>query len=212
MIESPEPPHAHHGSGIKWFDAAITLSVLMVSIASLVIALHTGSTMEQLVHENARLVRASSTPLLSFSTGNAVGDGKARISFNLSNNGSGPARLVWFQLHYQGRTPVNILELVRAAGGSVPLVRSQSRPLVRSIISAGEERTFIGWDKPADAASPDGQAWTKLEAARWNVKVEACYCSLLDECWLSSLNGDVPKQVAQCDAVTHPSFGDIAAH
>src|SRR5687768_581193 len=78
--------------GRKPFIFAIALSVLLVSSASLVFSLYTGSALNALVRENARLVRASSTPLLSFGTGNVSDEGVPRISFTVSNSGTGPAR------------------------------------------------------------------------------------------------------------------------
>lgn len=64
MIDEPEAPHGHHNTGIKWLDLALALSVVALSVASLVTAQHTGHTMERLVTENSRLVRANATPLL----------------------------------------------------------------------------------------------------------------------------------------------------
>ena len=60
MIDDPEGPHPHHGSsGIKWLDLALAIAVLLLSAASLWTAHGTGQTMERLVAENSRLVRAN---------------------------------------------------------------------------------------------------------------------------------------------------------
>ena len=211
VIESPEPVHSHHSTGIRWFDAAITLSVLMVSVASLVIALHSGSTMERLVDENARLVRANSTPLLSFRTSNAGEDGKPELTFSVSNYGSGPARLVWFELHGDGKTYPNIIGMAQSVSGALTHIGSSSQPLAHTVLRTGEERPFLLWPKPADDAGPEGTAWKAVESARWHFKAEACYCSLLNECWHSTLDGDVPTPVERCDAAGHASFGEMTA-
>jgi hypothetical protein len=46
MIEAPETPHRHHASQ-RWFDIAIAVAVVLVSLGSLYVSLHTGKTMEQ---------------------------------------------------------------------------------------------------------------------------------------------------------------------
>ncbi|MEO6116747.1 MAG: hypothetical protein ABIP33_10210 [Pseudolysinimonas sp.] len=209
VIEGPEAPHAHHSTGIKWFDVAMTLSVLMVSIASLVISLHTGSAMTELVHENARLVRASSTPLLYFSTGNATDDGKPEISFTLRNSGTGPARIVWLQILNRGVPRPNLIDLIKSTGVSYPKspVTFGSSYITRTIVSAGEERRFLRWGEPAEG-DPQRPTWQALDKVRLGFKTEACYCSLLGECWHSTLDGDIPQPVPMCTPPAQPSFGD----
>lgn len=211
MIEGPETHHHHHSTGIKWFDAITTLSVLMVSIASVIISIHTGEAMENLVRENARMVRANSTPLLNFGTGNADDQGNPRISMTVSNSGTGPARIVWIQISNKGKAQSNILDLARSTGAPMNFdkVYSQSRPLARTILTAGEDRTFIIWKKPASDSDPQMAAWKAVDATRFGFKVEACYCSLLGECWHSTLDGDIPQPVPVCTPQGHPSFGEL---
>jgi hypothetical protein len=209
VIESPEALHAPHHTGIKWLDAVTTLSVLMVSLASLVISLHTGSAMDNLVHENARLVRASSTPLLNFGTANSADDGRARLTFTLSNSGTGPARIVWFQIRDKGVAQSTMHDLLVARGVPVGMINQQTQPLVRTIVRAGEDRVFFRWNKPASAKDPQMAAWRAADAARFGYQVEACYCSLLGECWQSTLNGDIPRPVPICTPSGHPSFGEL---
>ena len=46
MIEAPEPPHVHHkhepDDRHRWFDIGIALAVVLVSVGSLYVSLHTG--------------------------------------------------------------------------------------------------------------------------------------------------------------------------
>jgi hypothetical protein len=209
VIEGPETHHHHHSTGIKWFDAITTLSVLMVSIASVVISVHTGQAMEDLVRENARMVRANSTPLLNFSTGNADDDGKPLITMTVSNSGTGPARVVWIQISNEGKAQSTILDLARSTGAPIDRVYSVSRPLAHTLLKAGEERTFISWNKPKSDTDPQAAAWKATDKARFGFKVEACYCSLLGECWHSTLDGDIPQPVPVCTPQGHPSFGEL---
>ncbi len=66
MIEASETAHnAHaHSKNKGWFDIVMAIAILLVSAGSLYVALHTGHTMEALVKENKKLVRAQSTPIL----------------------------------------------------------------------------------------------------------------------------------------------------
>jgi hypothetical protein len=208
MIEGPEAAHHHTASGIRWFDAITTLSVLMVSIASVVISLHTGSTMDNLVHENARLVRANSTPLLNFGTGNITDDGHPQISFTVTNSGTGPARVVWFQISDKGVAQHSILDIVQSLGHALPIAQVQTSPLARTLIRASEERTVMRWPKPT-VEGAELEAWRTLDKARFGLKIEACYCSLLGECWHSTLDGDIPHPVPVCTADGRISFNEI---
>ena len=40
--------------------------------------------------------------------------------------------------------------------------------------------------------------WNKLNDERWKTKLELCYCSLLDDCYVTRENG-IAKPVEQCD-------------
>ncbi|WP_374438023.1 hypothetical protein [Inhella sp.] len=74
MIEPPEVPHVHgHHEGPHrhpWLrlmlDAVVPISVLLLSIG----ALHTGTAMDKLVAHNEKLVKAQSTPILTYNTSN----------------------------------------------------------------------------------------------------------------------------------------------
>lgn len=195
-------------AGNKRLVVAIALSVLSVSTASLVFSLYTGSALNALVRENARLVRASSTPLLTFTTGNISDDGVARISFAVSNSGTGPARIVWFQIRNNGAAYANLQALAQSSGTPLPPTNILTRPLVQTLLRPGEDRSIIEWNRPA-STGPELAAWQAVERARFNYQVEACYCSLLGDCWESTLNADDPRPVAECRAADRPSFGDI---
>src|SRR6185369_16176359 len=95
MIEAPETPHVHHaahGDRQRWFDISIAVAVVLVSLGSLYVSLHTGRTMEKLVDQNARLVKANSVPLLQFDHGNVNDQGKSEIYLAVRNARTGPAR------------------------------------------------------------------------------------------------------------------------
>jgi hypothetical protein len=199
MIEAPETPHIHHHSSHRWFDIAMAVAVVLVSLGSLYVSLHTGETMEKLVEQNSRLVRANSVPLLQFDTGNVDDDGKAQIYLAVRNAGTGPARVVWFELLHQGKPVRNFRDLLppgtRLGDAQSTIITGGIAP---SMMPAGERRALLTWAKPAQASSAM-PAWQNLDKARQGLDVEACYCSLFDECWTTKAAADVPKPVATCE-------------
>jgi hypothetical protein len=199
MIEPPETPHhvvEHHRTNIKWFDVAMAVAVLVVSFGSLYVSLHTGHTMEALVEQNQRLVRAQSTPILQYTHGNDV-DGQPVLHFQVRNVGTGPARLAWARLEHGGRTYATWSGFALAALPAVDRLPLQNAPLAPSVLSAGEERPIMRWPREGDADQL--RAWDTLERSRFNAVATACYCSVFDECWTSHMNGDVPRQVESCE-------------
>ncbi len=206
MIEDPEAPHAHHGTGIKWLDIGLALAVVALSGASLITAQHTGHTMERLVEENSRLVRANATPILQFSSSNVV-DGQRVLQLDVSNVGTGTARVIWFELAKNGvpmRGPRALIGYSPKPADGDYILQS---PVGGSYIPAGESRVVMSWKLPHVPASL--AAWTAFDTDRLSVVPTACFCSVLDECWTSHLQADVPVPVKACDARGHTGFAAI---
>jgi hypothetical protein len=65
------------------------------------------------------------------------------------------------------------------------------------MMPAGERRKLLSWPRPNDPVARS--AWQHIDKVRQGLKVEACYCSLFDECWLTSAVADVPRPVATCE-------------
>lgn len=197
MIEAPETAHnAHsHGTGHRWFDIVMAVAILLVSAGSLYVSLHTGHTMEALVKENERLVRAQSTPILQFSHGNVTDDGARALEFTISNVGTGPARVMWTQLQSEGKTYGDMDEYVFATGnGQITYVTS---PINQSVLSQGEERRILRWDYPKDADAQ--RRWSLIDKSRFDAQAKACYCSVFNECWTSNMAADLPQPVKSCE-------------
>jgi hypothetical protein len=213
MIEAPETPHTHHshshgggGSG-RWFDIAMAVAVLLVSAGSLYVALHTGHTMEALVHANERLVRAQSTPVLQYDHGNISDDGKEQLTFTITNVGSGPARIVWFQVTPGDNRYTSIGQWVISTGDSP--ISFTSASINRMVLAPGVERNMVTWKRPADEAGR--KRWALLDRARFETPVRACYCSVFDQCWESNLEADIPKEVPSCERKDGPPRGEALA-
>lgn len=206
MIEAPEAvhiPHSHDhdqskGAHQRWFDIAMAVAVLFVSAGSLYVALHTADTMEALVSVNERLVRAQSTPVLQYSHGNSTDDGQHVLGFSITNVGSGPARLIWFEVSPVGASYSDIGKWVVATGADQKGFTTS--PVNRIVLASNEKRTMLTWPQPSDEA---GQLlWERINRGRFNASVNACYCSVFDQCWQSNLEADIPREVPNCERDT----------
>ena len=200
MIDEPEAPHVHHGkSGIAWLDLSLAISVIVLSGASLLTAQHTGHTMEKLVEENSRLVRANATPVLQFLTGN-VGDGGRELSLTVANFGTGTARVIWFEIARDGRVRRDANDLIDYMPKPSEQDYVPTRPVGGTYFPADESRQFLGWKYPNSSISR--AKWEAFDRDRQQGKLttSACFCSVLGECWTSKLQSDTPMSVKSCDA------------
>jgi hypothetical protein len=67
-------------------------------------------------------------------------------------------------------------------------------PVTNTIIRPGESTTFFRMGlSPANRT-----AWVLLDKARFELKFDACYCSVLGECWRSNLRDIEPEPVKSC--------------
>jgi hypothetical protein len=114
-MESPEAPH-HHAShtGHRWFDIALGLSAMFVSVVTLVVAIEHGRTMERMADANMRMVEANSWPFVDFSTHDLSDKGAAEVGLVLTNDGIGPARIETFELWWRGKSMSSPLQLLKA--------------------------------------------------------------------------------------------------
>lgn len=207
VIDEPEAPHAHHKSGIAWLDLALAIAVLVLSGASLLTAQHTGHTMEKLVEENSRLVRANATPVLQFLSGNVGEGGSGReLSLTVSNVGTGTARVIWFEVTRNGRLRRDANDLIEYLPNPAELDYLPTQPVGGTYFPAGESRRFMGWKYPTGAASRI--KWEAFDRDRLAGRVTAiaCFCSVLGECWVSSLRADMPKRVEVCEPRGRSNF------
>jgi hypothetical protein len=132
--------------------------------------------MEQLVAANEKQVKASTLPILRFSSGN-MQDNQRIIHFDLRNGGTGPAIIEWLRLKWDKQPahgPRHLLD--RCCGTSsansamslyVDMASGQTLPAghVQSVFSVSAAKT------PPDL-------WDRLNLdARFKIEAEACYCS-----------------------------------
>jgi hypothetical protein len=175
-------------------DVLLALSAVLISALSLAVAISANRTQE-------KLLAASTWPSLQFGTSNLSDDLTPEISFQLSNAGVGPARLRWVALRYKDQPIGDQSALFKACCDSPDGARYQSQSITSSIepvLKAGETIKMFRLRKDGN---PD---WLigKLNDERQHLTLRACYCSVLNDCWLfDSTSEQEPVSLAQCAAL-----------
>src|SRR5262252_8527344 len=186
MTPEHEAAHVPHSTGHRWVDLALALSAFFVSIVSLGLAIQHGNAMD-------RLVAANSWPFLMYDTESLDPQGNRRISLKVENAGVGPARIQTFEVWWQGQpvsTAPELLQRCCMADSKAPIGPSEARSLdlfigqiASRVMRAGDAEAFL------TLALKDANAdiWHRLDIARLQLKMRACYCSVFDECWEADL-------------------------
>jgi hypothetical protein len=205
-MEAPEAhgPHPAH-SGHRWLDIVLGVSAMFVSVVSLFVAVSHGRTMERMAEANARMVEANSWPFVEFDSHNVDEHGNGKIRLVLTNQGVGPARIETLELWWNGKpisSPWALLEAccdttrpegIMSIGNAAP-----------NILRAGEHEDFFAWS-PGPGTS---DFFEKLNVERAKITVRTCYCSVFDECWVTSGLAIRADRVRSCPVPATPFVTD----
>ncbi len=198
MAFEPEHGHGHHGhgTGVKWLDIIMAVSAVFISVVSLAVSIEHGRTMERMVDQNERMVAANTMPLLNFSGTMFNSKLEPRLALQLKNGGVGPALVEWLDVRYKGvhygsaAALMNVCCATATSGGRGGYIYSN---VSHSIIPARETVEFLVVPETAPKVLYDA-----VNRARDDMDLQACYCSLLDECWITDFGPTRPKRVATC--------------
>ena len=165
-------------------------AAVLISAVSLALAISANQTQE-------RLLAASTWPFLQFDTGNRGDDGTSIISLNLQNAGVGPARVRTVQVQYKGEFQSDARVLLEACCEGKGKVLNAITADPARVITAAETVLFLGLEQ----SSADPLIWRALNKERFKVRILACYCSVLGDCWRYDSLLSEPAIQAQCPAV-----------
>jgi hypothetical protein len=218
MIDAPEHPHQHPAhTGHRWLDITLALSAMFVSVVSLVVAVEHGRTMERMADANSRMVEASSWPFVEFDTHDIDEQGKPEIRFVLTNAGIGPARIQTFELSFDGKPMSSLWSLLEACCATSPAhpdnwkqmqtARATIGVTAPNILRAGDHEDFF----TIVPDRSDADLVDKLDAQREKITARTCYCSVFDECWISSGLATHADRVASCPTPAIPFRTDVRA-
>lgn len=197
MTDEPQPrAHAPRRRPLRFYEVLIGGCVVLISVVSLFVAISANRTQE-------RMLAASVWPSLIFSTSNvSLEDGMPQIALDLVNRGTGPARVRWAELLFQDQPVAGPEELMRRCCGGVPDGHdAESWPIVTS----GLQRRVLGAEEwvpffRMPLSRVDQATFDALEDTRHDIRLRACYCSVLDDCWLLDSDREDPEPVRQCPA------------
>ncbi len=149
-------------------------------------------------------VKAMTMPLIQFSHGNYDDEeDRKAITFKLANAGVGPAVIRNVSFNYQNAEYASPSDFFNACcevewrnfkskldpNKEVYEDGLFSSPLVDSTIPGQSEYEF----QKIYYSDVSKELWNKLNEERWDLELEVCYCSLLDECYTTEKAGIVTQ-------------------
>jgi hypothetical protein len=194
MAETPDRPHR---TGQMALDFVIAACAVVISLASLWVALRADQTQEQ-------LLKSTVWPYIEYDTSNATESGTNRLAYEIRNAGVGPAIVRSFAVAYKGHYYSTLRELMAACCNIHPGKRKHgifTSTVHDRVIMAHEEVIFIQVLPPLS----DPHTYAAVSAARSGVSIQICYCSVLGECWLFDTAVDPqPVPVRKCSPAKVP--------
>ncbi|HEY1890639.1 MAG TPA: hypothetical protein VGG63_09535 [Steroidobacteraceae bacterium] len=183
------------GSGLPslldrhWAESVLAIGAVIIAAVSLWVGFDSERT-------NRELVASASWPFVGFYSSGSESDQSAVLTFQLTNQGIGPAKLESFELFWRGRaqhSPWELLQNCCARGetagqpGSMQALIHDPGLLAESdegiVVRAGETIPILTYTRTAANA----QIWNAFSSQFvGNLSARYCYCSVFNECWLIS--------------------------
>jgi hypothetical protein len=197
MDDTPEQSEPRTNKPLRqWLlktEILITLPTLIISLALAYFSFVQADA-------SRKMQRTETWPYVSYGTDNSSPEAKYEISFSLSNDGVGPARLEAVEFLYNGKPMHNPLEFIskccaaEARASAENLTFTTDR--VDGVLRPGDKRSFIRLAQ----TEHNKPLWDKLNKERWKVFVRSCYCSIFDDCWVFDSRMSKPDEVKNCPA------------
>jgi hypothetical protein len=190
-------------TGVRHFDAIVSMAAIFISAVSLYVAIEHGRTERQLVAANV-------WPFLQQILSNDYGEGNEKtVAIGFSNAGVGPAKIRSYEVFYRARPVSSALDLLRKCCGlpADPAAMKVAIPhglyfatADQTVLRPGEQYPVVMVYKvPSAPQIPD-----RFRAALSQLSFRVCYCSVLDQCWRSNLQSIRVEPVKECPAPEHP--------
>jgi len=163
-----------------WAESVLAIGAVIIAAVSLWVGFDSERT-------NRELVASASWPFVGFYSTSAQNSTSSVRSFELINQGIGPAKLESFELFWKGRaqsSPWQLLHTCCAPDKSEALLHDQDLGTSSDegiVLRAGEKLSIMTYTRTAGNAA----IWDALESRFvGNLSVRYCYCSVFNECWL----------------------------
>lgn len=192
-------------------DTITAICAVIVSAAALFVA----ADQARIAREQAEIMReevnASIWPIIQIEYYSYIWDDRTETGFRVRNAGVGPALVKGLRLTHGEKTYQSIDELFALAS---PELRSMQPEVVRAslkdrVIGAGDTLEFMRaewkYDTPPEDTATDD--FHKLFADLRAIRVESCYCSALDRCWMTAVDETTTRsEVGSCDSFEPGNF------
>jgi hypothetical protein len=155
------------------------------------------------VYLQRQQVRAQVWPHLSWSTTNVE-----HLAYNVDNDGVGPARVVGARVSIDGKDMKDWREVLALIGARDPTLARDFNDvhstLIGRVFPPGGTIAAMTFT-PVDGVANKGHRVADLEKAIGKLTIEICYCSTLDDCWVSHGFQSTPVKACPLAELT---FGD----
>ena len=186
-------------------ELIIAVSAVLISIASFY------ATYLQADAANKQ-VKAMTLPLITFTHGNYdVEREMEQISLTFNNVGVGPAKIQKVAFRYKGQSYTNIIDIFRECcsieyrayhaalqqGDNIGTKALELTNPYQNVIVPAQDSLDLYQMSVHDI---NRDFWMKLNDVRWQIEPEVCYCSLLDECFITkTAKHSETQNVESCD-------------
>ncbi|HET9624297.1 MAG TPA: hypothetical protein VFP84_23150 [Kofleriaceae bacterium] len=168
------PNEGGGGARRRNWDAYAAMVATLIGLLALLVSAYTA-------HLQRQQLRAQVWPYLSIATANVAPD----IGFHVTNSGTGPARVIAARIRVDHHLVTTWGAVHKAVGG-----RADSNfiyaDLTHAVMSPGKDLTIL---RPLNAESAPSFVELYL-GTQHELGLEVCYCSVLDECWLTASDDD----------------------
>ncbi len=211
IITPDEIQGAPRRTGRFWFDFLAASAAIFISLVSLVIGIRGEGVQRE-------LLAANSWPFMEVDEERRISGNNAAVVVNVRNEGVGPAKVMSFEVFYQGKPAGDATQLLQSCCGLPADTKAAHARMALGIglgdvagnvIRPDQSRTMISMDhRFADAGVFDA-----FDAHLSEITFRLCYCSILDRCWISDLRTLKPAEVASCPVPAHAfSMINLADH
>ena len=187
----PETADRPHRTGLFTLDLIIAICAIIVSAASLWVALRADQTQEA-------LLKSTVWPYIEYDESDATPNGGKRLAFEIRNAGVGPAIVRSFAVAYNGHDYPTLRTLMAACCNVYPSSRKGgifASTVHDRVIMAHEDVMFI----EVLPGLSDPQSYASIARQRFHISAKICYCSVLGDCWnFDSAIDDQPVAVDKC--------------
>ena len=194
-------------TGRQAVDLMLGITAIFISAVSLYVAVEHGKTERD-------LVAGSTWPSIQAIYTNSFGP-RNDLAIGYANNGVGPAKIKWLEVYYNGRPLQSDIDLLHQccdvpldpAGFSEALPDDFDVSIAdQTVLRPGDSNMVLVVHRLGEGTGTTlaQDVPRKMNLALKHLTFRACYCSALDQCWISALKTTDTIRVQTCPKADHP--------